>query len=73
VVTWLRKRNSEDNAAEDDHGNAAQAARMVCHLMKYGAAYVKHTGDATRREKRLKPGPKGMGYELVKKEPPHAK
>ena len=55
---------------------AHKLARVVYHLMRYGAAYVKRTEEQyaprevrEREEKRLKCKARALGYEVVKIEP----
>jgi transposase len=73
---YLRRQRSRLGAPKAITATAHKLARIVYHLMRFGAAYVKQTEEAyaeqvrQRLEKQLQRRARELGYELKKIEPP---
>jgi transposase len=73
---FLRRQRSRLGTPKAVTATAHKLARIVYHLMRYGAAYVKQTEDAfaehqrQRQEKQLHRRAKELGFELKKIQPP---
>ena len=72
VGAFLRRQRSRWGAPKAITATAHKLARIVYHLVRYGAAYVRRTEDAyaeqvrARQEKQLKRRAQELGYELTK-------
>src|SRR5215468_12145701 len=72
---YLRRQRSRLGAAKAITATAHKLARIVYHLVRWGAAYVKQTEEAyaeqvrQRLEKQLQRRARELGYELKKIEP----
>src|SRR5262249_22846721 len=73
---YLRRQRSRLGARKATTATAHKLARIVCHLLRYGEAYVKQEEAAyteqvrERLEKQLRRRAKELGFELTKVEAP---
>lgn len=76
LVACLRRQRSRPGAPKAITAAAHKLAQIVCHLVRYGVAYVKETEEAyaeqvrQRLEKQLRRRARELGFKLRPVEPP---